>query len=120
MNVNTNMRIEFVSAKLKQISRIDEVDDERRAEQYQKEDKLFSEIVKEVDKTGNKILHNLFMDYIELRRRDRQKELYIENLDDTMRNSILEYLKKTEEDFFSKQHQLELGLIKENMRSDEK
>ena len=115
MNVDTNVRIEAISVKLEQMSRIDLVDDERRRESYQKEDDLFSQIVKEVEKTGNNNLHNLFMQYIELRRKERKKELYIESLDDTMINNIMEYLKKTEEDFFNKQHQLELGYIKENI-----
>ena len=113
INVDTQDKMKVISGRVKQIGRVDSIDDERRQTLYNYQDDLFNKIIKEVEKTDNYKLKNMFLEYIELIRKDRQKEMYYDELEDKIRDSVLTYVSVSDEDFSSKQHKIELDLFRQ-------
>ena len=113
INVDTQDKMKVISGRVKQIGRVDSIDDERRQTLYNYQDDLYNKIIKEVEKTDNYKLKNMFLEYIELIRKDRQKEMYYDELEDKIRDSVLTYVSVSDEDFSSKQHKIELDLFRQ-------
>jgi hypothetical protein len=113
INVDTQVKMKVITERVKQLARVDSVDDERREALYNYQDNLFSRIVKEVEKTDNYKLKNMFFEYIELIRKDRKKEMYYEELEDKIRDSVLTYVSRTDDEFRIKQNDIEYALFRQ-------
>lgn len=112
LNVDTQVKMKVISERVQQMARVDSIDDERRERLYNYQDDLFNRIIKEVENSDNYKLKNMFLEYIELIRKDRQKEIYYDELENRIRNSVLSFVSVTNEEFASKQHKIELDLFR--------
>lgn len=113
INVDTQVKMKVITERVKQLARVDSVDDDRRQSLYNYQDDLFNRIVKEVEKTDNYKLKSMFFEYIELIRKDRKKEMYYEELEGKIRDSVLTYVSRTDDEFRIKQNDIEYALFRQ-------
>lgn len=113
INVDTQVKMKVITERVKQLARVDSVDDYRRQSLYNYQDDLFNRIVKEVEKTDNYKLKSMFFEYIELIRKDRKKEMYYEELEGKIRDSVLTYVSRTDDEFRIKQNDIEYALFRQ-------
>lgn len=112
LNVDTHVHFKLIIERLKQMKRVDAVDDERRLEHQSKVDRFHSAFLKELDNSKNVRLKNLYSVYLEELRRDSQKERYYEALDDKIRDELIRELERKEKEFAEKQNEIEKKLIR--------
>lgn len=112
LNIETHAQLKLIIERLKQMKRVDIVDDERRIEAQADVERFHTSFLKELDNSKNIRLKNLYTQYLEAYRRNNAKERYYESLDDKIRDELLRELERKEKEFTEKQNEIEKKMIR--------